>query len=362
MGTGTNVINQPGTGQEEMPAPGSTPGPENNQDVIAQPSVVERDDIMAEIREQTWAWNGVKRDLAKWAAENEGKSMTQGDVTISSSTKSSSGADARPGYHYITLKEGSTTIELLVHDASGDIARDAMSVNGVKVNVFSKEVGDTLGKLKIMIDAMKAPAAPAAPANPNTPNGNGNGNQDTLTLADRLKEALNNEQFMTGFLALVQENELEGLAGIASNVSMDSTREEKVLVLTIQSFVRDLSGSLRFRDGSFSKFGPDLEQVVQSFDKLDPEERKDYYSQWLNAMDDYLRVTADGRIVVEDDNGKQFLIGHTGGVFPLSEKLEGLQKVPDNENGRVVSFLAARALIVGHYNPAEVLGFFTQGR
>lgn len=322
-----------------------------------QPQQPESRDVMAEVREQNWAWNGVKRDLAKWAAGNEGKSMTKGDVTISSSTKNSSGVDAQPGYHHITFKKGDTTIELLVHDASGDIRKDAMVVNGVKVKDFSSEVGETLGKLKGMIDAMKAPVAPVQQ------NTLGN-NPAPSTSHDRLKEVLSNNEFMSKFLAEVGGKQPEVLADIASKVTNQSKPEEKVLAMTITAFARDLSGHPVFESGSFSKLGSDVKQVTEKFNELSPAQRKQHLGQWLNAMADYLRVTSDGHLVIEDDKGRQFMMGEDGTVVavPQDKKLQGLMRIPDNDNGRIVSFLAVRARIVGSYNPQEILGFLSQGR
>jgi hypothetical protein len=333
------------------------------QEEQPQSPVVESRDAMTAIRERNWAWNGVKRDLAKWAAENEGKSMTKGDVTISSSKKNTAGVDAQAGYHFITLKQGDTTIELLVHDASGDIRWDGVTVNGVKVKDFSSEVGETKGKLKAMIDSMKTPAAPAQQNNSDNNPGNDPQNSPTSqNPRDKLKAKLDDGQFVNKILAEVGATKLDALADLASRASKDSKPEEKAIALMTTAFARDLAGSPAFKGGSFSKLGANVEEVMKNFDKLSPTDRKNYYSQWLNAMDDYLRVTNDGHIVIEDDNGKQFMLGEKGGVVPVPKKLEGLIRIPDSESGRMVSFLAVRAMITGHYNTADISGFTAQAK
>lgn len=348
--------------------PGSSPLVSSSQQRQQQPQSRDLSDLMAEIREQTWAWNGVKRNLARWAAENEGKSITKGEVTISSSTKSASGVDAPSGYHFITLKQGSTTIELLVHDASGDIRRDSMFVNGGKMKDFTTKVTETFGKLKVMVDAMKNPAVPEQQNNPentlatNTPGSSTPGNTPvTQSRFEKLKGLLNDDKVVASILAEVREHKPEVLADIASKVSINSKPEEKAIAGMISAF-GDLARLPALNSGSFSKLGADVEQVMKKLPDMTPDQRKPYFNQWLNAMDDYLRVYDDRHIVIEDDNGKQFLLGETVQVVPAPQKLQGLYRIPDNENGRIVSFLAVRAMIIGSYNPTEILGFTSQCR
>ena len=169
----------------------------------------------------------------------------------------------------------------------------------------------------------------------------------------------------TQFLGMVCDNKFEVLVDIASRASSDSLVEEKALAMAGMTFARQLAISQRFNsDGqaNFLKLGPDVEEVAQRFHELTLEQRKQYFRQWLSAIGDYLRISADGYVVVQDDKGRQFLIDETASVVPIEQKLDGLQRIPNTENGRMASFLALRAVLGGKYHSTEILGFTSQGK
>ena len=128
------------------------------------------------------------------------------------------------------------------------------------------------------------------------------------------------------------------------------------------SFARELSLSPKFKDSSarFSMLGQDVGSVTDNFKSLSSEQRKPHFNKWLDAMHEYLRVSNDGQIVIQDDNEKQYLIVENGYVTSPQKKLEGLRKIPENPNGRVAAFLAVRAMLGGRYNRTEILGFMGQ--
>jgi hypothetical protein len=323
---------------------------------VDQPSKIEvgvsmnHESRLAEIIKRNQAWNSMKVGIATWAAQNEGQSTVIDGVEVSSSkTSLNQGKQAPPAFHYVTLKSGDNSIELLVHDISGDINRQAgCLVNGALVDFDSRGFSSLQQMLPNMnrVDSNQ-PAKGESDVYSDKPIEN---NKQAEYDSYRRKVIQNIEN--PDFSLLVTSKDSRSLASIANNVKVDSPQAEKTLFVALTSFATTLATSPRFNhDGrsSYNRLG-NVTEILQGFDTLPPAEREQSLLKWLDAINEYVFIDQNNHFMVRDDNGRQYVILEDGTVqFVGADNLK-VMTLPRRNQDRFVSFLGLKALLGGEYS------------
>jgi hypothetical protein len=335
---------------------------------------------LEDIRNEKFAWDGVKKEIAQWA-RTDGESVQRGSVIMTAATQSENGQTAEPGYHYVRFERDGQNLEILVHGRSGDMRSDQFILNGKEISKdeYSPEVFDeAMAELKTCVDEMEnsvTSEAPKAAENEEEPKAVEKKEKPKVVEKTENPEVIvpekeNNSDFQeqnerlinklydSNFLYFVENNSYEKLGKIGGAVDSSSPPEEIALVKSTYAYAAELGLSERFADergvNNFSQLGENIADVGSTYENLSSNERAQHLEKWLKSMQEYIQISDDGRVVVEDDRGTQFLIEQDGSSKVLTEPIGDLNRIPSGVGGQALTFMAVRAVIGGAYEPNDL--------